>query len=150
MSHHGDKESTGNGNSVQASVFVLNTIRNLTCAEIAEIKLPEVVFIAEKVVVLAQMTELDRSDPTLVTQRPSEATVQYLLSLLALATATSSSSVAVDSDDEGNEVAVTIGRLGTYTKKSLQAFKKKCATLHLKHPELMRKRGGFLNLVFQM
>lgn len=32
--------------------------------------------------------------------------------------------MAVDSDDEGNEVAVTTGRLGTYTKKLLQVFKK--------------------------
>ena len=81
-------------------------------------------YIAEKDVVLAQMSELDTNDPTLATQRPSEATVQYALSLLAPATATSSSSVAVDSDDEGNEVAVTTGRLGTYTKKLLQVFKK--------------------------
>ena len=126
MSHSGGKENTGNGNSVQASIFDFNIIRNLTRAEIAAIKLPEVVFIAEKDIVLSQMTELETSDPTTATQGPSETTVQYALSLLARATATSSSSVAVDSNDEGNEVAVTIGRLGTHTKKSLQVFKKMC------------------------
>ena len=126
VSHRGDKESTGNVNSVQASVFDLNIVRNLTCVEIAAIKLPEVVFIAEKDVVLAQMTEVDKSDPTLATQRPSDATVQHALRLLAPATATGNNSVAVDSDDEGNEVAVTIGRLGTYTKKSLQVFERMC------------------------
>jgi len=126
VSHHGDKESNANGNSAQANFFDLSIVRNPTRAEIAAIKLPEVVFIAEKDVVLSQMTELDLSDPNLATQRPSEATVRYALSLLATATATSSSSVAVDSDDEGNEVAITTGRLGTYTKKSLQVFQKMC------------------------
>lgn len=126
VSHRGCKESTGNVNTVQASVFDLNIVKNLRRAEIAAIKLPEVVFIAEKDVVLAEMAELEMSDPTLATQRPSEATVQYALSLLAPATATGNISVAVDSDEEGNEVAVTTGRLGTYTKKSLQVFKKMC------------------------
>ena len=126
VSHSEDKESTGNGNSVQVSVFDLSMVKNFTRAEIAAVKLPEVVYIAEKDVVLAQMSELGTNDPTLAIQRPSEATVQYALSLLASATATSSSSVAVDSDDEGNEVAVRTGTLGTYTKKSLQVFKKMC------------------------
>ncbi|KAJ7354924.1 hypothetical protein OS493_029033 [Desmophyllum pertusum] len=124
-SHSKAKDSTENVNSVQASVFDLNIVRNLTRAEIAAINLPKVVFIAKKDV-LAQMTEVDTSDPTLATQRPSEATVQYALSLLATATTTGNNSVAVESDDEGNEVTVTIGKLGTYTRKSLQVFQRMC------------------------
>jgi len=43
-------------NSVQARVFDLNMVKNLTHAEIAAIELTKVVFISEKDVVLAKMT----------------------------------------------------------------------------------------------
>ena len=124
MSVGGEEVNESAANSFQASVFHLN----MTRGEIAAVKLPKVVFISEKDVVLAKRTGLDTSHPMLTTQRPSEATVQHALSLLATATCTGhgSKSVALDSGDEGDEVTVTIGKLGTYSRKALQVFEKMC------------------------
>jgi len=129
----GGEEDKGNEsavNSFQARVFDLNMVKNLIHAEIAAKKLPKVVFISEKDVVLAKMTGLDTSDPMLAMQHPSEATVQHALSLLATATSNGhgNNSVALKSGDEGNEVTVTIGKLGTYSRKALQAFGKNVPT----------------------
>jgi len=66
----------------------------------------------------------------LATQHPSEATVQHPLSLLAMATSTGhgENSVVLESGNEGNEVTVTIGKLGTYSRKALQVLAKNVPT----------------------
>jgi len=66
------------------------------------------------------------TEPMLAMQHPSEATVHHALSLLGMATTTGNDSAALDRDDQGNEVTMTIGRLGTYTRKSLQVSQRRC------------------------
>ena len=72
------------------------------------------------------------TDPKVATERPSEATVKYALDLLASSAVpvTANRTVNVtdsDSDDEWtDEVTVKIGRLGTFTRKSLQIFQSMC------------------------
>ena len=118
-----EEEVTATVSSDQASASFLEKTKNLTRGEITSIKLPGVVFIAEDEVQLSPLAEMN--DPTIAVQRPSEATVEYALTLLAAATTTSG--VIVDNDDEQvDEVTVKIGRLGTYTKKSLQVFQSMC------------------------
>jgi len=117
-------EQTG-VNSLQVGFPDVNGINSLTRAEIAALKLPQVVFIPEKDVLIASATEMDTSDPKLARQRPSETTVQHALKVLA--SRASDSSTAVDSGDEDeNEVAVTIGKLGIYTRTSVRVFEKMC------------------------
>ena len=105
----------------------MNGINSLTRSEIAALKLPQVAFIPEKDVLITSATEMDMytSDPKLARQRPSETTVQHTLQVLA--SRASDSSTAVDSGDEDeNEVAVTIGKLGIYTRTSVRVFEKMC------------------------
>lgn len=87
-------------------------------------------FVADQDVVLALVTETAVSNPILVKQRPSEATVEYALSLLASPVPVTGNGVVTvpddDNDDAETEVTVKIGTLGTFTQKSLELFQNMC------------------------
>ena len=101
-------------------------LKNLTRAELAALKLPDVAFITENEVTVLrpQTTAVDIGDPILATQRPGEAILQHACKLLRASTI---SSDCVDSEDEDeDEVIVNLGRIGCYTKKGIQVFQTMC------------------------
>ena len=108
----------------------LDSIINLTRTQIVALKLPKVAFVADQDVVLAPDTETAVNNPTLAKQRPSEATVEYALSLVASPAPVTGNGVVtvpdIDSDDEETEVTVKIGTLGTFTWKALELFQNMC------------------------
>ena len=100
-------------------------LKNLTRAELAAVKLPNVAFIPENEVKIIQppSTAGGVGDPMLAAQRPSEATLQCAMKLLRASTRNSD---CVDSEDEEDEVIVKLGSIGFYTKKGLQVFQDMC------------------------
>ena len=72
------------------------------------------------------------TDPKVATERPSDVRLKYALDLLAASAVpvTANRTVNVtdsDTDDEWtDEVTVRVGRLGTFTRKSLQIFQSMC------------------------
>ena len=128
-----DKKSSKERESVDSVQVIfpnLDSVINLTRDQIAALKLPKVAFVADQDVVLAPVTETAVSNPILVKQRPSEATVEYALSLLTSPVPVTGNGVVTipddDSDDEETEVTVKIGTLGTFTRKSLELFQNMC------------------------
>ena len=115
----------------QVSFSSLTRTDNLTRGQIAAVKLPKVAFINNKDVVLASAVA-GMTDPKAVTERPSEATLKYALDLLAARAVPETANRTVnvtdsDTDDEWtDEVTVRVGRLGTFTRKSLQIFQSMC------------------------
>ena len=104
---------------------------DLSRRQIIALKLPKVAFIADEDVVLTQV-KTGVSDPAVSKKRPSEATVNYALKLFTSCSlpVTDSNIVSVEdinSDDKQTvEATVRIGRLGTFTRKSVQMFQSMC------------------------
>ena len=112
---------------IQLSFFNFGNISDLTRRQIAAVKLPKVAFIADEDVTLVPETEAATctNDCSVGTERPSEATVKYALKLLASALPVTDN--VDDSDDEDSiELNVKIGRLGTFSKSSVQMFQSMC------------------------
>lgn len=119
------KQSQRNKNA-ESDLARFSDLKNLTRAELAALKLPDVAFITENEVTVfrPQTTSVDIGDPILATQRPGEAILQHACRLLQASTRNND---CVDSEDEDeDEVIVNLGRIGCYTKKGIQVFQTMC------------------------
>ena len=119
------KQSQRNKNA-ESDLARCSDLKNLTRAELAALKLPDVAFITENEVTVfrPQTTAVDIGDPIRATQRPGEAILQHASKLLRASTVSSN---CVDSEDEDeDEVIVNLGRIGCYTKKGIQVFQTMC------------------------
>lgn len=117
------KQSERNENA-ESDRARFSDLKNLTRAELAAFKFPDVAFITENelTVIQPQTLPVTIGDPILAMHRPSEAILQYASKLLRDSTVISN---CVDSEGE-DEVLVNLGRIGCYTKKGIQVFQTMC------------------------
>ena len=109
---------------------IFENLNVLTCGERASLELPEVAFISKQDIQLVQ-SQIEVSNPLLVNLRPAESAVTHAVQLLKeLSDTRTVGTIIVGKPDDGDEddnTAVTMGRLGTFTKEAVGLYQTMCS-----------------------